>query len=432
MPYENAKSAKDAGFPTTIDEVKLTLGQINRLAKLYDAIKKSDNADEPMAVAIAQWKKEHHKSDDAWVSAETLGAEVFGADIPPSSYDSALHIVNAIKIGTVAHTSSGLPFECGAEWLENHAADWTGGRLIANHYGENSETYGNIVRSWWSDPFVKMELGGMNPETESRMENGDHTGFSFDAIGDPDDPANVMGTNLSILFYPHKPACPATDGCGITAEDELHSQNVEIEDIQKHIGYDTMAEGKPYTEAEIAKLVSDSAAGAAKLATFEAEAKTHESEVGALKAEIGERNTKISELTETAGEMFTAETVDAKVAEAKDTMFSAEDVETAKKEAIEIAIAAEKEKIDMIAAELAAITKMFPEGLAEDFKTELFAMVKDGKSHDALVKLGEIEYTTFKAQVPVGAGEPPKDDEIVAESGVGVYDPVTGTFKDVI
>ena len=359
-------------------------------------------------------------------------SEVISAEISADDYNPKTHIVNAIKIGTIAHSSNNEPFVCTSEWLETHAIDWTGGRLIANHYGEASETFGDIVRSWWNSPYVKMELGAMNPETELRMERGEHTGFSFDAIGDPNDPANVMGTNLSILFYPHVPACPATEGCGIAADGDAESSSQIVKNENYDNGSDIMAEGKPYTESEINKLVSDSAVGAAKLATFEAEAKTYESTVDALKAEIGERNTKISELTETAGEMFSAETVDAKVAEAKDTMFSAEDVETAKKEAIEIAIAAEKDKIDMIAAELAAITKMFPEGLEDAFKTELFAMVKEGKSHDAIVKLGEIEYTTFKAQVPVGAGEPPKDDEIVAESGVGVYDPVTGTFKDVI
>lgn len=372
------------------------------------AAKSNPDYDEEKLAKIA-WgavKKVYKKSDDTWVRAETFGAEISADD-----YNSKTHIVNAIKIGTIAHTSSGLPFECVEEWLVNHATDWEGGRLIANHYGEASETFGNIVRSWWDDPFVKMELGGMNPETERRMEQGEHTGFSFDGIGDINDPANVMGTNLSILFYPHVPACPATEGCGIAADGVAESSSQIVKNENYDNGSDIMAEGKPYTESEINKLVSDSAVGAAKLATFEAEAKTYESTVDALKAEIGERNTKISELTDNVGTMFTAETVEAKVVEAKATMFSAEDVETAKTEAIEIAIAAEKEKIEMVAAELAAITKMFPEGLAEDFKTEIFAMVAEGKSHDALVKLGEIEYTTFKAHVPVGAGDSPTDAE---------------------
>lgn len=67
MPYESIQAAKDAGFPTSAEGVDLTLSQINRLAEIYDAVKKAGTADNPMAVAWAQWKKLYKKEADEWV-----------------------------------------------------------------------------------------------------------------------------------------------------------------------------------------------------------------------------------------------------------------------------------------------------------------------------------------------------------------------------
>ncbi|GAH83737.1 unnamed protein product, partial [marine sediment metagenome] len=47
MPYESIKAAKDAGFPTSAEGIDLTLAQINKLAEIYDAIKKAGTAKEP-------------------------------------------------------------------------------------------------------------------------------------------------------------------------------------------------------------------------------------------------------------------------------------------------------------------------------------------------------------------------------------------------
>lgn len=399
MPYTTIAEAKKAKFPTVIDGVSLVLGQINRLAEMYDAIKESGSAAEPMAVATAQWKKEHQKANDKWVRSE-----IFGAETPHESYDPVTHIVKAIKIGTVAHTIDGDPFECTASWLETHAGDWTDGNLIANHNGSDSEKFGGIRRSWFENPFVMMELADMNPEAERRMLANENLGFSFDAIGDPSYPEGVQGTNLSILFYPHSPACSIEDGCGRVGAESLQSHNsetdVKTEDIIN--GSDAMAE-KSYTNAEIESIKEGAAIAAAKLATLEADAKTHDGAIVALKAEIAERSDKISEMNVKAGEMFSAEDVEAKVTEAKGAMFSAEDVEKAKTEVIEAAIAAEKERLDIVAAGLDAVNKMFPDGLDKEFRASVADLIKEGKTHEALVKISEIEFRELKANIPTGA-----------------------------
>ena len=67
MPYDSIDAAKTAGFPISAEGVDLTLAQINKLAEIYDAIKKAGTADNPMAAAWTQWKKLYKKSGAGWV-----------------------------------------------------------------------------------------------------------------------------------------------------------------------------------------------------------------------------------------------------------------------------------------------------------------------------------------------------------------------------
>jgi len=71
MPYPSIAAAKAANFNTTLDGVALTLGQINGIAAAYDAIKAKGGAEEPMAVAVAQFKASHKKVGDRWVLKES-------------------------------------------------------------------------------------------------------------------------------------------------------------------------------------------------------------------------------------------------------------------------------------------------------------------------------------------------------------------------
>ena len=69
MPWSSLEAAKDAGAPTTIGGVPLTLAQVNKLAAVADA---AGDADEPWAVAIAQFKESHTKSNGKWVSKKAM------------------------------------------------------------------------------------------------------------------------------------------------------------------------------------------------------------------------------------------------------------------------------------------------------------------------------------------------------------------------
>lgn len=78
MPYSTLAAAKEGGFLTRLDEIPLTLAQVNEIARQYDAVKAEGSADNPMAVAIAAFKKAHKHNDDdtAWVAKKVEEAMV--------------------------------------------------------------------------------------------------------------------------------------------------------------------------------------------------------------------------------------------------------------------------------------------------------------------------------------------------------------------
>ena len=79
MPYSSMEAAKAAKFPTALKSgeasVPLTLAQVNRLAALYDGIKREGKADNPMAVAIAQFKDEYRTVDGGWAKKKKALAD---------------------------------------------------------------------------------------------------------------------------------------------------------------------------------------------------------------------------------------------------------------------------------------------------------------------------------------------------------------------
>ena len=86
MPYSSIDDA-----PANIRELdgcSLTLSQINEIMSAYDSIKESGDVNNPMAVAIAQWKKGHQIEGDKWVSMSELeGIEIFAAgQYPQGTY----------------------------------------------------------------------------------------------------------------------------------------------------------------------------------------------------------------------------------------------------------------------------------------------------------------------------------------------------------
>ena len=72
MPYTTIVQAKSAGFPTQAEGVSMTIAQINKLADIYDAVKKDEKIKNPFAIAWVQWKKIYKKVGDKWISMSEI------------------------------------------------------------------------------------------------------------------------------------------------------------------------------------------------------------------------------------------------------------------------------------------------------------------------------------------------------------------------
>jgi len=96
MPYSSVAAAKAGNFNTTLNGVTLTLAQINSIAAAYDAIKAKGGAEEPMAVAVAQFKASHKKVGDKWVVKESEGIKYFDGEIREAAIIEAVEVVNFV------------------------------------------------------------------------------------------------------------------------------------------------------------------------------------------------------------------------------------------------------------------------------------------------------------------------------------------------
>ena len=74
MPFQSIEQAKAADFNTVLDGVALTVDQVNVIATWYDSIKAAGTAENPMAVAVAQFKEKYTKTDAGWQKKQTESA----------------------------------------------------------------------------------------------------------------------------------------------------------------------------------------------------------------------------------------------------------------------------------------------------------------------------------------------------------------------
>lgn len=224
MPYSTIAEAKDAGFPTTINKVNLTLPQINHLAKVYDGIKKAGSADEPMAVAIAQFKDAYKIEDGKWMLKEEKG-----------EHES--------RWFAVAKKDQERRYEDGKiEILDEKAildslGSWDGKGVAINHKAIIANVH-KILRTKYESPFLYMKFDDL---TGGIFSDSDATGWSlkFDPKTlkyDGNRQVEGKGKNISILYYPHGPACTPEMGCYETYElekDEFEGKTKSVaEDIK--------------------------------------------------------------------------------------------------------------------------------------------------------------------------------------------------------
>ena len=68
MPVKKVSDAPPA--IQELDDVKLSLAQVNWILRVYDALKEQGKVDSPMAVAIEEFKKSFHVEDGKWIENE--------------------------------------------------------------------------------------------------------------------------------------------------------------------------------------------------------------------------------------------------------------------------------------------------------------------------------------------------------------------------
>jgi hypothetical protein len=97
MPYASIAAAKAAGTKTNLKGAELTLAQINGIAAAADAIKKKGSAENPYAVAVAQFQKTHKIEDGKWVKKKAGGTRELEdgerelADLLVAAYEDGGH-----------------------------------------------------------------------------------------------------------------------------------------------------------------------------------------------------------------------------------------------------------------------------------------------------------------------------------------------------
>lgn len=212
MPYKSIQEAKDAGFPTSAEGINLTLSQINKLAEIYDAIKKAGTTDNPFAVAWTTWKKIYKKEGDKWIEIKKESQETGGKWIPVAKANQTKQLENG---GKVILTE---------EALKRSLDSWKSGNIIINH----KEPVGDlqILNAKYESPFLYMQF---DAGTEKLFRNTDATGWSvqFDPDSlkfDGDKIIDGTGVGISILYPPHIPTCTPEMGCNETYAFEMYNE----------------------------------------------------------------------------------------------------------------------------------------------------------------------------------------------------------------
>ena len=201
MPYESIKEAKAAGFPTSAEGIDLTLPQINKLAEIYDAIKKAGTAKEPFAVAWASWKEIYKKEGDKWV------------EIKKETAETGSNWVRIAKKGQVNAKGNTVTEEA----LEKYGKTLTGGRVTVNH---------KVIIPSMKMPETKYESPFLLMRSEEAITQlfraSDSSGWSAEFDNSEYDGNNLIGFDgggISVLYLPHFPSCTAEMGCYEISED---------------------------------------------------------------------------------------------------------------------------------------------------------------------------------------------------------------------
>ena len=218
MPFSSIAAAKKAGFPTNAEGVGLTLTQINKLAEIYDAIKKAGTAKNPFSVAWTQWKKLYKKVGDRWTEIKAAAIEFGTEQFTASSHRDAGIPGHAIQIeGRLIHLGTktlkgwgitsaateqivkgfpGVPIRA-CDSQDPHACDFS--------YNDDS-LVGYGTRAWVEDEWIMAAAAITDQKAAKNIDNGTWTPFGkggWSVIGFPSKPiADFKSSGFMDGFQP--------------------------------------------------------------------------------------------------------------------------------------------------------------------------------------------------------------------------------------
>jgi len=174
MPYNSIAAAKRAGFPTTAEGIPLTLAQINKLAEIYDAIKKAGTAKEPFAVAWSTWKKLYKKVGKKWVKRKP----------EPKAKSEEIREKKVEKRGEyycVVHCSGsdiGKPLKGGCFSIAKYGETGAKNRALAMHRAIMVSKYKDVENSK-----IVSDLEILSKEASDLVvANGEACSFTWDSV----------------------------------------------------------------------------------------------------------------------------------------------------------------------------------------------------------------------------------------------------------
>ena len=236
MPYDSIAAAKTAGFPTSAEDIPLTISQINELASLHDAIKEAGTAKNPMAVALTKWKELYEVKGKKWVLKKKTESMQSMISTKPDIADNKITIP-FVKDGTIAFNGTGKKFTITSEALENGHHTWQGGIVTVNHKVKEK---GIVSKTWYQTPFAFAEITGLSDEAMSIVQSPAYRGVSQESTAITSDKkgnvTELKGTGITLVVYPEKPACSIEAGCG-----ELIASTLIGLDEPEYIKFDVVA-----------------------------------------------------------------------------------------------------------------------------------------------------------------------------------------------
>lgn len=221
MPYPNYHSARiqDPDNFEKLRTKKIADGVLLIVGRLTGETKTSTQAyrfdkESFTATEAKAWLKKHKIEYTSFEAAKKTTSSIFSSiDAKPEIKDNSITIP-FIKDGTKSFDAKGKEYTITSEALDSSFDSWVGGIVTVNH---KLKTQGIISEVWREDEFVYGTITGLSDEAVEIIDSPAYRGVSQESTRTETDGTNVnklVGTGITLVVFPEKPACDIADGCG--------------------------------------------------------------------------------------------------------------------------------------------------------------------------------------------------------------------------